>query len=88
MINLRKICSRWVPHGLTEDQRPSRVRCSKQESPILEPNRKYDVVTGSKFYTSISYDDRKRKEQNKECLEKEAAHPWLSGTEEHQEPYV
>ena len=29
-LQLRKVCSVWVPHDLTDDQRQARVKCAKQ----------------------------------------------------------
>lgn len=65
-LRLRKICARWVPHLLTDDQKRERVRCSRYFlSEFVESGRKRlsDIVTGDEkwfFYFQVPH-----KHQNK-----------------------
>ena len=29
-LDLRKVCARWVPHLLTEEQKPQRLKCARE----------------------------------------------------------
>ncbi|GAV01034.1 hypothetical protein RvY_11809 [Ramazzottius varieornatus] len=64
-LNLQEIGAPWVPHGLTENQRQQKVRRCEQMLHIL----KRDVVTSDE--SCIYYYDPKRKEYNKEWVEKD-----------------
>ena len=48
-LTLKKDCTRWVPHKLTEDQKQQRVLCAQKLIHLLELNghkRLEDVITG------------------------------------------
>ena len=48
-LGLRKICSRWVPHLLTDEQKQSWVRLASQvieKYDKCDPRRLEEIVTG------------------------------------------
>ena len=48
-LGLRKICARWVPHLLTEEQKQSRVRLASkviEKYDKCDPRRLEEIVTG------------------------------------------
>ena len=52
-LTLKKVCARWVPHILTEDQKRQRVLCERKLIQLLEPNghkRLEDVITGDETW--------------------------------------
>ena len=63
-LNLRKVCARWVPHTLTDDQKQLRLQFCCQSLKRFEEvrsRRVFDIITGdgSCFY----HYDRELKEQ-------------------------
>ena len=57
-LHLRKICSRWVPHKLTDAQQKQRVDNAKELLVMFGPKRLGDIVTGDEcwiwFYTTAT----------------------------------
>ena len=52
-LGLRKICARWVPHLLTDEQKQSRVRLPsqvKEKYDKCDPCRLEEIVTGDKTW--------------------------------------
>lgn len=51
-LKLKKLCSRWVPHFLTEEQKKERVKICTENLANLESGkwRKYDVITGDETW--------------------------------------
>ena len=52
-LGLRKICARWVPHLLTEEQKQSRVRFASQvieKYDKCDPHRLEEIVTGDETW--------------------------------------
>ena len=52
-LTLKKVCARWVPHILTEDQKRQRVLCARKLIQLLEPNghkRREDVIAGDETW--------------------------------------
>ena len=61
-----KICSRWIPHALTETQKDNRVRCAGNllaQYELADPRRLCEIVTGEESW--IIYDEPLSKERNK-----------------------
>lgn len=75
-LQLRKICARWVPHMLSQEQKQERVRCSREflEQFAGQSNRRLsDIVTGDEkwfYYFQVPH-----KHQNKEWLSPEDPRP-------------
>jgi len=65
-LNLYKVCAKWVPHVLTEENKKNRVEISKQLLKILE-NGFQNIVTGDE--TWIYYFTVSSKESNKTWIE-------------------
>jgi histone-lysine N-methyltransferase SETMAR len=73
-LNLRKVCTRWVPHLLTEDQKKERVRLANETLKIFKKltSRKInELITGDE--TWIYYFEPKRRINNKQWLRKDQA---------------
>ena len=52
-LTLKKVCARWVPHFLTEDQKRHMVLCARKLKQLLEPklhNRPEEVITGDETW--------------------------------------
>ena len=52
-LGLRKICARWVPHLLTDEQKQSRVRLASQiieKYDKCDPRRLEEIVTGDETW--------------------------------------
>ena len=54
-LNLRKVCARWVPHTLTDDQKQLRVQFCCHSLKRFEEGwslRVFDIITGDEscFY--------------------------------------
>ena len=52
-LGLRKICTRWVPHLLTDEQKQSRVRLASQvieKYDKCDPRRLEEIVTGDETW--------------------------------------
>ena len=50
---LKKVCARWVPNILNEDQKRQRVLCAQKLIQLLEPNghkRLDNVITGDETW--------------------------------------
>ena len=63
-LNLRKVCARWVPHTLTDDQKQLRLQFCRHSLKRFEEGRSrrvFDIITGDEscFY----HDDPELKEQ-------------------------
>ena len=55
-LGLRKICTRWVPHSLTDEQKQSRVRLASQvieKYDKCDPRRLEEIVTGDETWIII-----------------------------------
>ena len=68
-LNIRKVCSRWVPHTLTHDQKQLGFRLCCHSLKRFEEGRSrrvFDIITGNEscFY----HYDPELKEQPKVCL--------------------
>jgi len=76
-LGMRKLCKKWVPHVLNEEQRQKRVEVSKQLLQILEGGFK-NIITGDEtwihFYTTST------KEANKVWLTAEENRPQIART--------
>ena len=79
-LGLRKICARWVPHLLTEEQKQSRVRFASQ---VIEkydkcnPCRLEEIVTGDETWICHFQPDSKAK--NKVWVSFEGDRPVIAG---------
>ena len=65
-LGLKKLCARWIPHLLTDEQKRERVRCATELLNMFEPHgpkRLTDIVTGDE--TWISYFGIPSKRQNR-----------------------
>lgn len=68
-LGKRVVCSKWIPHDLTETQKQQRLSyCKEMLSKFGRegPNRVQQIFTGDE--TWILYDEPKRKAQNKAWL--------------------
>ena len=74
-LNLHKVCAKWVPHVLTEENKKNRVEISKQLLEILE-NGFQNIVTGDE--TWIYYFTVSSKESNKTWVEVRANRPQIT----------
>jgi len=66
VLKLRKVCARWIPHLLTEDQKRQRVRIAPQLLDIYknaDQNRMNEIVTGDE--TWVYFYEPDSKEENK-----------------------
>ena len=75
-LKVSKICSRWIPHSLTKDQKARRVTCARKmlsEYKDSDPRRLAEIVTGDE--TWIRYDEPLSKERNKVWVVKGEAPP-------------
>ena len=78
-LGLRKICARWVPHLLTDEQKQSRVRLASQ---VIEKYDKYDpcrleeIVTGDEIWIYHFQPDSKAK--NKVWVSSEGDRPVIA----------
>ena len=63
-LGLHKICARWVPHLLTDDQKQSRVRLASQvieKYDKCDPCRLEEIVTGDETWIYHFQPDSKAK---------------------------
>ena len=63
-LGLRKICTRWVPHLLTDEQKQSRVRLASQvikKKDKCDPRRLEETVTGDEDWIYHFQPDSKAK---------------------------
>lgn len=55
-LHMKKVCAKWVPHLLTEDQKKQRVTCATKMLAMFEPEgpkRLTDIVTGDETYVGF-----------------------------------
>ena len=79
-LDLRKVCARWVPHLLTEEQKTQRFKCARElfktykgcNSRVIS-----NLLTGDETWVHMSEPQRradnkqwKRKDQNRPCIAK------------------
>ena len=75
-LGLRKICARWVPHLLTDEQKQSRVRLASQvieKYDKCDPHHLEDIVTGDETWIYHFQPDSKAK--NKVWVSSEGDRP-------------
>ena len=80
-LGLRKICSRWVPHLLTDEQKQSRVRLASQimekyDTCKCDPRRLKEIVTGDETWNYHFQPDFKAK--NKVWVSSEGDRPVIA----------
>ena len=78
-LGLRKICTRWVPHLLTDKQKQSRVRLASQvieKYDKCDPHRLEKIVTGDETWIYHFQPDSKAK--NKVWVSFEANRPVIA----------
>ena len=78
-LGLRKICARWVPHLLTDEQKQSRVRLASQvieKYDKCDPRRLEEIVTGDKTWIYHFQPDFKAK--NKVWVSSEGDRPVIA----------
>ena len=78
-LGLRKICARWVPHFLTDEQKQSRVRLASQvieKYDKCDPRRLEEIVTGDE--TWIYYFQLDSKAENKVWVSSEGNRPVIA----------
>ena len=79
-LGLRKICARWVPHLLTDEQKQSRVRLASQvieKYDKCDPRRLEEIVTGDETWIYHFQPDSKAK--NKVWVSFEGNRPVIAG---------
>jgi histone-lysine N-methyltransferase SETMAR len=62
MLKLRKVCAQWIPHLLTEDQKPERVQIASQllnRYKNADQNRMNEIVTGDEIWVYFYEPDGK-----------------------------
>ena len=79
-LDLRKVCARWVPHLLTEEQKKQRLKCAREllktykgyNSPVI-----FNLLTGDETWVHMFEPQRradnkqwKRKDQKRPCIAK------------------
>ncbi|CAF3218993.1 unnamed protein product [Rotaria sp. Silwood2] len=72
-LNLRKVCARWVPHKLTDDQKQLRIQFCHHSLKMFEERQSrcvFDIITGDESW--FYHYDSELKEQSK---------VWLSTTD-------
>ena len=78
-LGLRKICARWVPHLLTDEQKQSRVRFALQvieKYDKCDPRRLEEIVTGDETWIYHFQPDSKAK--NKVWVSSEGERPVIA----------
>ena len=78
-LGLRKICARWVPHLLTDQQKQSRVRLASQvieKYDKCDPRRLEEIVTGDETWIYHFQPDSKAK--NKVWVSSEGDRPVIA----------
>lgn len=78
-LGLRKICARWVPHLLTDEQKQSRVRLASQvieKYDKCDPRRLEEIVTGDETWIYHFQPDSKAK--NKVWVSSEGDRPVIA----------
>ena len=78
-LGLRKICARWVPHLLTDEQKQSRVRLAsqvKEKYDKCDPHRLEEIVTGDETWIYHFQPDSKAK--NKVWVSSEGDRPVIA----------
>ena len=78
-LGLRKICARWVPHLLTDQQKQSRVRLASQvieKYDKCDPRRFEEIVTGDETWIYHFQPDSKAK--NKVWVSSEGDRPVIA----------
>ena len=78
-LGLRKICARWVPHLLTDEQKQSRVRLASQvieKYDKCDPRRLEEIVTGDETWMYHFQPDSKAK--NKVWVSSEGDRPVIA----------
>ena len=79
-LGLRKICARWVPHLLTDEQKQSRVRLASQvieKYDKCDPRRWEEIVTGDE--TWIYHFQPDSTARNKVWVSSEGDRPVIGG---------
>ena len=79
-LGLRRVCARWVPHLLTEEQKTQRLECARE---VLKTYKGYNsrvisnLLTGDKSWVHMLEPQRraenkqwKRKDQKRPCIAK------------------
>ena len=78
-LDLRKVCARWVPHLLTEEQKTQRLKCARE---LLKIYKGYNsrvisnLLTGDETWVHMfepqrrDIKQRKRKNQKRPCIAK------------------
>ena len=78
-LKMRKICARWIPHLLTDEQKKTRVQCAKKllkKFPNYNARSFANVVTGDE--TWVHFFEPKRKIQNKIWATKYCKRPCIA----------
>ena len=78
-LGLSKICTRWVPHLLTDEQKQSRVRLAsqvKEKYDKCDPRRLEEIVTGDETWIYHFQSDSKAK--NKVWVSSEGDRPVIA----------
>ena len=78
-LGLRKICARWVPHLLTDEQKQSRVRLASQvieKCDKCDPRRLEEIVTGDETWIYHFQPDSEAK--NKVLVSSEGHRPVIA----------
>ena len=78
-LGLRKLCKKWIPHVLTDENKQKRIDCSRELLQILEGGFS-NIITGDetwiRFYTLAT------KEANKVWLERGENRPQIVRTDQ------
>ncbi len=77
-LQMRKLCARWVPHILTEEQKEERVEVAEyllQKYEGCDERRLKEIVTGDE--TWVHFFDNETKEKNKVWVDKDGKTPTI-----------
>ncbi|KYN35096.1 hypothetical protein ALC56_10566 [Trachymyrmex septentrionalis] len=75
-LSVRKLCSRWIPHNLTEAQKQARVKWSKEMLKKFNRGRSnlvYNIVTGDETWI---YSYELKSKQNNLLFGKKIINNW------------
>ena len=79
VLKMKKICARWIPHILTNEQKQTRVRVTKQllkMFPKFDKKKMANIVTGEE--TSVYFFEPHRKAANKIWAVKHLKRPCIA----------
>ena len=77
--DLRKVCSRWVPHLLTEEQKIQRLRCARELLKTYKGCNSWvisNLLTGDETWVHMF--EPQRRADNNQWKRKDQKHPYIA----------